>query len=183
MIDKSKHKVMLLIFSVLLMILSGGCAGDISREASPTAIDEAPAGDVSKTEVGEEIETGEETATVVPTDIPPTPTVEPTWTWTPLPIETEVVEVTPRVGGGEEKENMIAKVKADLAARLGISEDEITVVSAEAKTWNDASLGCPEKGMMYAQVITPGYRIILEVDGKQHDYRTDQAGHFKLCDR
>jgi hypothetical protein len=85
------------------------------------------------------------------------------------------------ITGGEKKEEMIAKVKADLASRLGISEEEITVVSAEAKTWNDASLGCPEKGMMYAQVLTPGYRIILEVDGKQYDYRTDDMGHFKLC--
>ncbi len=84
---------------------------------------------------------------------------------------------------GGEKEEIIAKVKADLASRLGISEDEITVVSAEAKTWSDSSLDCPEEGMMYAQVITSGYRIILEVDGKQYDYRIDQSEKFMLCEK
>lgn len=183
MIGKSKLKVMLLIFSVLLIVLISSCAGGVSVDPSPTAVDKAPTGDVSPTEVEEEIGTGEETATVVPTETLLTPTQEPTCSCASPPAETKTVEATPVVVTGGEKEDMIAKVKADLASRLGVSEGEITVVSVEAKTWNDASLGCPEKGMMYAQVITPGYRIILEVDGKQYDYRTDDLENLKLCEK
>lgn len=78
-------------------------------------------------------------------------------------------------------EEALARVKADLASRLGVTKDEISLVNAVAVTWNDTSLGCPEKGMMYTQVLTPGYRIILEVDGTQYDYRTDDLGYFILC--
>jgi hypothetical protein len=55
------------------------------------------------------------------------------------------------------------------------------VVRVTAKTWSDASLGCPEPEMMYAQVLTPGYQIILEAGGTHYDYRADQSGYFKLC--
>lgn len=65
---------------------------------------------------------------------------------------------------------------ADLAAHLSIAVDAITVVSVEEVEWNDASLGCPKPGMMYAQVITPGHRIVLEVDGKIYEYHTGGGG-------
>jgi hypothetical protein len=65
---------------------------------------------------------------------------------------------------------------------LGISQEAITVVSAQAMTWNDSSLGCPVAGMMYTQVITPGYQIILKANGVEYDYRTDQS-YFRICNQ
>lgn len=62
--------------------------------------------------------------------------------------------------------------RQDLAQQLGMAADAITVVSVEAVDWPDASLGCPSEGMMYAQVITPGYRVVLETDGKTYEYHT-----------
>jgi hypothetical protein len=35
--------------------------------------------------------------------------------------------------------------------------------------------------MMYAQVITPGYLIILAAEGQQYEYHTDQAANVVLC--
>jgi hypothetical protein len=64
----------------------------------------------------------------------------------------------------------------DLAERLAMSIDEIAIVSAEVVEWPDASLGCPKPGMIYAQVITPGYRLILEVGGEQYVYHSDNEG-------
>ncbi len=64
---------------------------------------------------------------------------------------------------------------ADLAQLLGIAPPAITVVSVEAVTWPDASLGCPKPGMMYAQVLTPGYRVVLEADGKTYEYHTGRG--------
>ncbi len=46
----------------------------------------------------------------------------------------------------------------------------------EAVDWSDASLGCPEPGQVYAQVITPGYRVLLEAAGKEYEVHTDQIG-------
>ena len=76
---------------------------------------------------------------------------------------------------------MIAKCKADLASRLGISQDAITVVRAQTVTWSDSSLGCPEGEMMYTQVLTLGYQIILMANGEEYDYRTNDGGHIKIC--
>ncbi len=42
--------------------------------------------------------------------------------------------------------------------------------------WNDTSLGCPMPGMAYAQVITPGFRLVFEYQGQQSEYHTDQDG-------
>ena len=64
----------------------------------------------------------------------------------------------------------------DLAAKLGVTPAEITVKAVEPIEWPDASLGCPQSGMMYAQVITPGYRIVLEVNGKSYEYHTGGGG-------
>lgn len=61
---------------------------------------------------------------------------------------------------------------ADLAGQLGIAAEAITVRSVEQVEWNDASLGCAKPGQMYAQVITPGYRIVLEANGQSHEYHT-----------
>jgi hypothetical protein len=65
---------------------------------------------------------------------------------------------------------------ADLAGQLGIAAEAITVRSVEAVEWSDASLGCPEPDMLYAQVITPGYRIALEVNGQSYEYHTGGGG-------
>jgi hypothetical protein len=35
--------------------------------------------------------------------------------------------------------------------------------------------------MMYAQVITPGYLIVLEAMGQTYDYRTDENSSVVLC--
>ena len=64
---------------------------------------------------------------------------------------------------------------AHLAAELGIAPGAITVLTVERVDWSDASLGCAKPGMMYAQVITPGYRIVLEVNGKHYEYHTGEG--------
>lgn len=63
-----------------------------------------------------------------------------------------------------------AAAVSDLAKRLGVDPAEVSVVSAEEVTWSDASIGCPKRGMMYAQVLTEGSRIVLEADGKRYEY-------------
>ena len=76
----------------------------------------------------------------------------------------------------------IEQAKADLAKRLGAGAGEITVVRAEDVTWRDSSLGCPQPGMMYAQVLTEGTRIILEAAGKQYHYHSSPTRAPFLCE-
>ena len=69
---------------------------------------------------------------------------------------------------------------ADLSRRLGIPEAQIRVEAVEAVDWPDTSLGCPKPGLVYAQVITPGFRVIL-ANGGPHEYHTDLGGQAVSC--
>ena len=113
------------------------------------------------------------TQDAVPTRAEVEETAEPSIVPTVRPSET--------VPEGSEADRMVAAAKADLAARLGLSEAEITVQSAEPVEWPDASLGCPQPGMMYAQVITPGYRVLLAAQGQAYEYHTARANQVILC--
>jgi len=78
---------------------------------------------------------------------------------------------------------MIDLAKRDLARRKGVPIEEITVVRVEERDWPDTSLGCPQPGMMYAQVITPGYLIVLSHGGQTYEYHTDRSQSVVLCER
>jgi hypothetical protein len=84
------------------------------------------------------------------------------------------------------EEEILALVKENLAKREDVDVDEIGHPNVEQVTWGDTSLGCPEEGMMYAEVETTGYRILLSIGGpasiEQFDYRTDLKGNFVLCE-
>lgn len=67
-------------------------------------------------------------------------------------------------------EDAVAVAVADAAGVAGVSEDAVTVLVAEAVTWSDGSLGCPEPGMAYTQALVDGYRIELEVGGESVAY-------------
>jgi hypothetical protein len=72
-------------------------------------------------------------------------------------------------------------VLADLATRTGGPPRSITVVRAEAVTWKDGSLGCPEPGMAYTQALVDGYHVVLDVGGQEYDYRVGSGAAVKLC--
>jgi hypothetical protein len=65
---------------------------------------------------------------------------------------------------------------AALSKNLGLDPGQIKVVSAEAVEWPDACLGVTLEGMACAQVVSPGYKIILEANGKQVEYHTNLDG-------
>ncbi|MGE5236104.1 MAG: hypothetical protein ACM3O7_07140 [Acidobacteriota bacterium] len=45
-------------------------------------------------------------------------------------------------------------------------------------TWPDASLGCPQSGVLYAQATVPGFRIVFRAaDGATVTVHADQSGH------
>ncbi len=71
---------------------------------------------------------------------------------------------------------------ADLAERLGVDPATITVLSVDDVTWSDSSLGCPEPGRAYSQVVTPGQRIRLEADGAIFEYHGGRVGAPRYCE-
>lgn len=84
--------------------------------------------------------------------------------------------------GGRPTE-LIDRAKAELAGTARVSAEQIEVVSVEQVEWSDSSLGCPKGGMMYAQVITPGYKIVLSAGGSTYEFHSglDPAGPLVQC--
>jgi len=48
-----------------------------------------------------------------------------------------------------------------VAATRGLAPAALRIIAVEAVNWPDAALGCPQPDMIYAAVITPGYRVVL----------------------
>lgn len=65
---------------------------------------------------------------------------------------------------------LVEQARDQLAEQLGVDPTDIEVEDFEETEFPDASLGVPEPGQMYAQVITPGYTIVLEVGGETYEF-------------
>lgn len=96
----------------------------------------------------------------------PTPIEEPPGT-DEQPASTEVpADLTPA---------QLAAITA-FSESLGLSAEQIKIVSTEAVDWPDGCLGVQEEGIACTDVITPGFRIILEAAGRQVEYHTNEDG-------
>lgn len=78
-------------------------------------------------------------------------------------------------------QRLIDLAMADLAARLSIPTSEVTLVDATPMVWSDASMGCPQPGMAYAQVPQDGLLIRLQADGQIYNYHSGGDRDPFLC--
>ncbi len=76
---------------------------------------------------------------------------------------------------------VVQLVLADAANRLGGEPTALSIGSIEAVDWPDTALGCPEDGGVYAQVISPGYRITVTGPTGSLDYHTGPNDVFVTC--
>jgi hypothetical protein len=106
------------------------------------------------------------------------------------PAETTIPAETPTSAptqeAGEESmmrtnDEVAALAQTDLAERLGIPVDQVSVQEVRAVTWPDTSLGCPQPDMVYAQVTQPGLLIALNAGGQVYLYHSGAAQEPFLC--
>lgn len=71
------------------------------------------------------------------------------------------------------RDKAVETVRNMLASQLKIDASTINLVSLEAINWPDSCLEIAKQGEMCAQVVTPGFRMILSVDGDNYTYHTD----------
>jgi hypothetical protein len=101
-----------------------------------------------------------------------TPSDEPDIFSTPtIPLTKEIptllITGEPATGFMTEDEAIELATK-ELTEELGIDPGQIEVRAFFRMNWSNTSLGCPKKGMVYAQVIVPGYRVILRVNDQEY---------------
>ena len=161
--------------ALLAAAVVGGCGSDDGNPPDASAArDRRCPGDDGRTAT-----TGTATTIAPATGTPPTTGAEP-----PEGSATTVYE---RGDIDEGLRPFIDQATEDLATRLAIDTGDIEALSAVLVTWPDASLGCPQPGMQYAQVLTDGSIIELGV-GEGDDlvvYRYHSGGSKApfLCDQ
>jgi hypothetical protein len=60
------------------------------------------------------------------------------------------------------------QARAEAARQLRAQASEFTVVTIEPVQWSDSGLGCRKPNAFYQQVMSSGYVVVLEREGKRH---------------
>lgn len=121
------------------------------------------------------------TQTEPETTVEPAKPISPTPTLSPTPNESkgEDAQMTQPESG---MQGLIEQATQDLVQRLSVSVSQIAVVETTEVVWPDASLGCPQLGMLYKQVPEDGALIVLEVNGTTYEYHTGGSRGLFLCE-
>lgn len=101
---------------------------------------------------------------------------------TPMPTTPQDLVEMPMPGIPDPGKYTANKVKQDLAERLNVDISAVNLLEQEMIEWSDSSLGCPQAGIAYQTVITPGYRFLLEVEGRIYEYHTDLREQVVYCE-
>jgi hypothetical protein len=77
--------------------------------------------------------------------------------------------------------DLLEALLRDAATVASADPADVRVVAVDAVTWPDSSLGCGRPDESALQVLTPGYRIVIEVRGARLNYHTDRRRGFRIC--
>lgn len=99
----------------------------------------------------------------------------------PRPVAAEG-EIDEAINQLEPDETAVALAVDTLGQKLSVAKDDIKVVHLSSMQWPDSSLGCPQRGTSYLQVITPGSLVLLQSGNKPYRVHVG-AGRALVCDR
>ena len=72
------------------------------------------------------------------------------------------------------REESVGRARRDLAARLGVPEEEVREESVEEADFPNTALGAAVEDEMSGMMISSGWRIRLKAAGKSYEYRADR---------
>ena len=91
-------------------------------------------------------------------------------------------QVHDRLSESERRDDLVARGRSHLAARLGLTIEEVHPLAIDVVRWPDACLGLHAAGQFCAQVVTPGFRVTLLAGDKVHEYRADIYGRLRATE-
>lgn len=65
-------------------------------------------------------------------------------------------------------EDILESIKQGIADKLSVPIEDITIIDQKQVGWSDTSLGNPQPGFAYAQVLVDGYKITVQVGDDKH---------------
>jgi hypothetical protein len=78
-------------------------------------------------------------------------------------------------------QTQVEQALRDAAQRTQLDRARLRVALAEAVTWPDGALGCPEPGRQYTQALVSGYRIHIDAGSRLLQYHGSLKGQPFLC--
>lgn len=90
-----------------------------------------------------------------------------------LPLENPSVT---KPGSATPSSSPAESARADLAKKLVIGIEAITIVSQQEADWPDGCLGIHKPDIMCTMAIVPGYEVILSFANELYTYRTNKDG-------
>ena len=97
------------------------------------------------------------------------------------PLQSEHIQEPTKMSSSSLIEKFVTLAKEDLAGRLRINADMVTLIKTAEMDWVNSALGCPRPGVFYPTGRLPGFQIWLDVQGTEYIYNTDLNGTLILC--
>lgn len=69
-----------------------------------------------------------------------------------------------------------AAARANLAAKLSVSEKSIVIMQITEKTWSDGCLGLGGANESCLLALVPGFLVEMQASGETYKYRTNKTG-------
>ena len=130
-------------------------------------------------------QTTEVPGSAAPTNPPPTATfpAEPSATLQVNPVKPPhggPPVTNPVITPSMEANPVVDKVITDYARQSNLDPANVHLMFYEIVDWPDGCLGVFQEGVMCIQVITPGYRIIVDVNGSTVELHSNITGDYFL---
>jgi hypothetical protein len=103
-------------------------------------------------------------------------------TATALPSR-QPAEMLKRQNAGELPRSLNSRVRRDISLREGIPAQQLRVIRAERRTWNNGCLGLPNAGEDCTRGTVPGWLVEVERNSDRWLYRTDARGRQVRLER
>lgn len=104
----------------------------------------------------------------------------------PVPERTLPIALPSHNENGEETDSQedVDRLRQLVASELGVEQETLMFIELKPEVWRDASLGCPEPGMVYAQILTEGWLVVFQnTAGELINVHAERGfDNFIICD-
>ncbi|NJN85731.1 MAG: hypothetical protein HC881_04740 [Leptolyngbyaceae cyanobacterium SL_7_1] len=91
--------------------------------------------------------------------------------------QTSVVEPRVTVSTSAIPAALLTQAQTLLHQETGIPQEQMQLQASEAVEWSDACLGVVQPDRLCAQVITPGYRLVMTTPQGEYVVHSDRTGN------
>lgn len=94
-------------------------------------------------------------------------------------LSTAIGACVPMATPAAETPAAVETARFALAGQFRLAMDDIHLLQWERIDWPNGCLGIPMRSVC-TEAIAPGYRLVLEIDGQEYEYRCDLQAHVLL---